>query len=105
MSARLHEADPHWRDRAACAGAEPEQFLPERPRIGRQIAMPDLEALAWRYCHGCPVRDECGTAADHHQDVGLRGGAYRWRDMSRRSGYYRRLDLLRLPLDDQEMAS
>lgn len=45
-------ADPGWRDRAACLGADVELFHdPER----------ELEALA--VCAGCPVTDPCLEAA------------------------------------------
>ena len=43
-------ADPGWRDRAACAGTDPDLFFPE----------PDEDAAAAKViCAGCPVTAEC----------------------------------------------
>jgi len=46
---------PAWHAQAACRGAGPELFLPERG--SRRY----VEALT--YCEGCPVRQECLASA------------------------------------------
>jgi len=44
--------DPGWRDRAACAGTDPDLFFPE-PDEGEDAAAAKV------ICAGCPVRAEC----------------------------------------------
>lgn len=63
--------DTGWMDRAACSGADPETFFPER-------AGSREEALAVAlYCNGCPVRQECygyAAAFEEFHHFGVYGG-------------------------------
>ena len=54
LDAGYRFADQRWRLRAACAGVDPEVFLPDR-------GAPQEEPLS--YCRRCPVRCECLEAA------------------------------------------
>jgi WhiB family transcriptional regulator, redox-sensing transcriptional regulator len=73
-------ADQRWRAAAACAGADPETFLPHRGRSHE-------EALA--YCRRCEVRTECLQAAFElgQRAIGVWGGtSARERRAARRRG-------------------
>jgi hypothetical protein len=56
-----------WRDRAACAGVNPEWFDPP-PRDDM------TRAAAFAVCRRCPVMVECATEAVTYRDSGIRGG-------------------------------
>jgi WhiB family redox-sensing transcriptional regulator len=74
-------ADQRWRASAACAGADPEVFLPTR---GKTFD----EALS--YCRRCEVRAECLQAAFDlgQRAVGVWGGVNaRERRVARRKGW------------------
>lgn len=60
-----------WRDRARCAGVDPELFFPSRGR-GPSSGVP-----AQRICRRCPVQLECLQYAITHPDgqYGTWGGA------------------------------
>jgi WhiB family transcriptional regulator, redox-sensing transcriptional regulator len=81
LAAGYRVGGQRWRAAAACAGANPETFLPDRG------ASHD-EAL--RYCRRCPVRCECLEAAfdlGPHRAVGVWGGtSARERVLARRRG-------------------
>lgn len=77
-----HEPDPHWRNHAACAGADPDQFFPDpggRTPGGTSCAEAAAAAVAHRYCAGCPVRLACHADAEHapHLALGVRAGVWR----------------------------
>lgn len=56
-----------WRDRAACLGADPDLFFPERG------GHPNAPAKA--VCGDCPVSDEClAYAVECRITVGVWGG-------------------------------
>lgn len=60
------EAGANWVSRAACAGADPDLFHPQR-------GMPTSDAKA--VCATCPVRTEClAWAVRTHQKFGIWGG-------------------------------
>lgn len=65
------EHELSWRDRARCAGANPELFFPSRGR-GPSSGVP-----AQRICQRCPVQLECLQYAITHPDgqYGTWGGA------------------------------
>ena len=71
--------DPFWRDHAACSGADPRLFdEPSRERAGgletdAEVAE-RLDLARFRYCNGCPVRNECITDAKRSGDGGIRAG-------------------------------
>lgn len=48
---------PAWHDRAACRGAGPAMWFPDR---GHPLSVGSVAAKA--VCAGCPVRAECGIA-------------------------------------------
>lgn len=55
-----------WRDRALCAGTDPEAFFPLDSTQGDH---------ARRVCWRCPVRPECGEAAvGRGEQYGIWGG-------------------------------
>ena len=58
---------PAWHRQAACRGADPDLFFPER------TDGPPIAALA--YCKECPVREECLTSAlEGASTTGVWGG-------------------------------
>lgn len=63
-----------WRAKAACRYVDPMLF--DRPEAGGR-KVPKSAQYAASYCHGCPVRRECGAAADENRDEGVRGGKWR----------------------------
>lgn len=63
-----------WQARAACRGADREQFFPHVP-AGASFRVV-TEHVAWRYCHGCPVRVACDDYADRNRELGLWAGAW-----------------------------
>jgi WhiB family redox-sensing transcriptional regulator len=75
-----------WMDDAACVGADPELFFPERG---------GKTAAARRICAGCPVQQECEdfaleTQTNYDDDHGVWGGGTRRDRVARRSGGRRR---------------
>ena len=57
---------PAWQARAACFGADPTIFFPERG---------EPTTLAKEMCRSCPVRDEClAHAMAHNEKFGIWGG-------------------------------
>lgn len=74
--------DRDWRVRAACAGANPNLFVPiERLTTdgSAYYALPDAKQ-ALSYCRECPVQAECAAFAAEMSDyaaVGVWGGRYR----------------------------
>jgi WhiB family transcriptional regulator, redox-sensing transcriptional regulator len=70
---------PRWRDRAACAGADPELFFP---------VTPGDEAAAKAVCHRCPVAAACFTFAyGRPGTTGIWGGTTE----NERANYARRM--------------
>lgn len=61
-----------WLDRAACNGADPEQFFSDTPSVQRGVI--DY------YCDACPVREACRDKAIEQEgdtpkrQFGIRGG-------------------------------
>jgi WhiB family redox-sensing transcriptional regulator len=81
LGAGYRFGDQRWRLHAACAGADPEVFLPDR---GASHEEP------MSYCRRCPVRGECLEAAlDLGQKAhGVWGGVSgRERRLARRNGW------------------
>lgn len=68
-----HDLDWTWRDQAACAGADPDLFVPGLP--GQPIPTRAREAAAM-FCAHCPVTAECAADAEANRHIGLWGG--RW---------------------------
>lgn len=64
-----------WQERAACRGADPHLFFPDIP-AGRQFR-PVVADTARRYCHGCPVLQQCDTWAETTLSVGLWASVWR----------------------------
>jgi WhiB family transcriptional regulator, redox-sensing transcriptional regulator len=70
--ANVYAFDPPkgWRHRAACVGSDPAMWFPEDDAgVAECVAV----------CEGCPVRQECLTAAlvetrGSYDEVGVRGG-------------------------------
>lgn len=57
---------PGWRDRSACAGADPDLFFPLTPAD---------QTAAKAICHRCPVATACLTFAYNHPGTtGVWGG-------------------------------
>lgn len=58
-----------WMSRAACIGADPALFFPERGEAGQGV--PEAKAI----CRGCPVRLEClDYAIANNEPCGVFGG-------------------------------
>jgi WhiB family redox-sensing transcriptional regulator len=58
--------DSDWQAQAACTGADPDLFFPDRGELA-------LDAKA--VCAGCPVREHClAHALQFHEDHGVWGG-------------------------------
>jgi WhiB family redox-sensing transcriptional regulator len=58
--------DTGWQGWAACTGADPDLFFPDRGELA-------LDAKA--VCATCPVIEEClAHALTHHEDHGVWGG-------------------------------
>lgn len=65
----VRDADRSWMDRAACRGADPELFHPER---GDNLAVREAKAV----CAECPVRARClHYAVECREIYGVWGGA------------------------------
>jgi len=64
VDVRAREADPSWRQQAACRGMPPDLFFTDR---GYDTG------TAKKVCAGCPVRDACLTYA---LDTGVRFGVW-----------------------------
>lgn len=74
-----------WRRDAACIDEDPELFAPH-PDGERKLAVPPPRAHeAARICARCPVRARCAASADERREVGVWGGAWRYRNS--RDGY------------------
>lgn len=75
--------DDDWQRRAACKGADPEQFF-----AGRGISRETVHT-AVTYCARCPVMAQCGAMADRHRWIGLWGMAWRSQngDWGNKAGY------------------
>ncbi len=59
---------PAWHQQAACRGADPNLFFPERGQVVRA-------AVALTYCENCQVRSQCLDAAlQRSERVGVWGG-------------------------------
>jgi WhiB family redox-sensing transcriptional regulator len=58
--------DRNWRERAGCAGTDPEVFYPLENGRGA--------AAVWLVCAGCPVRSECLADAMASEHPGMRWG-------------------------------
>jgi WhiB family redox-sensing transcriptional regulator len=65
--ARPDERDRGWRSRAACAGADVEEFYPHK-------AIRQVPPLVERVCVSCPVRGSCLAEALLHHEKGVWGG-------------------------------
>jgi Transcription factor WhiB len=81
LGAGYRFGDQRWRLHAACAGVDPEVFLPTRG---------ETPAEALSYCRRCEVRAECLEAAFDlgQQAVGVWGGvSARERRLARRKGW------------------
>lgn len=67
--------DRDWTAQAACRGADPELFFPERgkdPRIKQ----------AYAFCERCPVPDECAVyAQETGSEYGIWGGQLQGHDV------------------------
>lgn len=66
----------HWRERAACLGADPELFVCRSEHSGR--LHPKVQ-IALTYCQACPVRLECLNEAKsdiNFAAIGVWGGEY-----------------------------
>lgn len=57
-----------WRDRAGCAGADPDLFFPVGP--ADEAAVRAAKAI----CAWCPVRTDCLDYASAHSQKGIWGG-------------------------------
>jgi hypothetical protein len=78
----LHVEAPDWREVAACRGADPEIFFPERGASTEP---------ARAVCRRCPVTIEClGYALDHGEKLGIWGGLSERQRRSVRSSWVRR---------------
>lgn len=66
-------SEPEWRHQAACRDADPALFTPAESSVG----LLQLRLVSTDYCADCPVRIQCGLAADRGQEIGLWAGAYR----------------------------
>jgi WhiB family redox-sensing transcriptional regulator len=62
--------DGSWRERAACAGTDPELFYP----VGTGAQALDQVAEATQVCAGCPVRQWCLADVMAAEDPALRWG-------------------------------
>lgn len=71
-------SDPTWRARAACRGADPNLFFPERG---------ESTAAAKAVCNGCPVASEC---LDYALDAGEKHGIYGGKSEKERRSIRRR---------------
>lgn len=69
------EHELSWRDRARCAGANPELFFPSKGRSGGKAGHSGVAAE--RICRRCDVQLECLQYAITHPDgqYGTWGGA------------------------------
>ena len=72
---RSQQVSLDWQEQAACRGADPGLFFPRVP-AGTSFQQA-VEPVAWRYCHGCPVRDECDGYAEATRSLGLWAGVWR----------------------------
>ena len=62
------EADPKWRELAACRGTDPDLFFPERGDFNGHMA-------AIKVCNTCPVIEQClQYALDANELDGVYGG-------------------------------
>jgi WhiB family redox-sensing transcriptional regulator len=78
----LHVEAPDWREVAACRGADPKIFFPERGASTEP---------ARAVCRRCPVTIEClGYALDHGEKLGIWGGLSERQRRSVRSSWVRR---------------
>ncbi|WP_375481282.1 WhiB family transcriptional regulator [uncultured Jatrophihabitans sp.] len=59
-----------WRERAACAGVDPELFFP----VGSGIRANRQAVAAKRICAGCPVIERCRDLALRRGFEGIWGG-------------------------------
>jgi hypothetical protein len=80
-----------WQTRAACKGADPEQFF-----AGRGVSRETLHT-ALTYCAHCPVMAQCGRMADRYRWIGLWGMAWRSQngDWRNKDGYH--VEPIRVP--------
>jgi WhiB family redox-sensing transcriptional regulator len=61
---------PHWRDRAACIGEDPEIFFP----LSDGLAAGADARAAMAVCRRCPVLLDCRSwAVEHGEDDGIWG--------------------------------
>lgn len=67
--------DTSWQKHANCYGAPPELF--DTRSLGNGVIDETIQATAEIFCGPCPVRAECGAAADARHFLGLFGGAWR----------------------------
>lgn len=66
-----HEADPNWRDYAACSYEDPELFFPIGGTGIALLQIEDAKAVCWR----CPVVTQClDWALTVGEDAGVWGG-------------------------------
>lgn len=76
-----------WEEKAACRVPEADtaHFTVDPGRANHIPA--EVLAAAFRWCAPCPVRRECGEAADSRQDVGLWAGSYRTKNGHDKTAY------------------
>jgi WhiB family redox-sensing transcriptional regulator len=79
-------AGQRWRDRAACAGVDPELFYPvgAGPVIAAQVER------ARHVCGACPVREACLADVMAWEDPALRWGVVGGLSAAERNGLLRR---------------
>ena len=82
-----------WAAKRSCQGADvdPAVFTAD-PVNNRPVPAVVVEA-ARRWCAGCPVRQQCGQAADERREIGLWSGIYRIQRTNRKRDYVK-YDLL-----------
>lgn len=87
LAALLHPGDPATFADAACVGADATLFDGPTARPPTALWRREVEraeAVAHRYCHGCPALQACADRADDDRDHGvIRGGSLRRIDHAR----------------------
>ena len=77
MNLTRTQADREWQTLAACRGANPELFFPDKRYGTRQIVRRAIENTRREYCNQCPVIERCREYAKaYHTRDGIWGGRF-----------------------------